>query len=168
MGIIEIAGSVLSRAEQRVEVSAQNIANMTTPGYKARRAFSNVLAASRAGQIGQQNVSAESVSLTDFTAGKMTNTGNPLDLAISGSGFFVVRSDNAIFYTRDGQFSRNAEGRLVTSGGLVLQSVTGDITVGGADVTILSDGTVLEARQSVARLSIADERRVQEHVLECL
>lgn len=155
MGAIEIAGSIISRATQRVEISAQNMANMTTPGYKARHQFSTLIIAPQNNQpisfVDQQNQQA-----IDFTNGKLTNTGNPFDLAISGSGFFVVQSAGGTFFTRNGQFSRDADGHLVTPDGMILQSATGDVTVGGSDVKILSDGTVLDGGQPAARLAIAD------------
>jgi flagellar basal-body rod protein FlgG len=148
MGAIEIAGSILSRAQERVEMSAHNIANMTTPGYKALRQFSNMLVPGAPDVSGAPSV--------DFTAGKLQQTGNPLDLALSGRGFFVVRSANATFYTRDGQFIRDAQGRLTTSGGAVLQLANGDAVVETATPTVLSDGTVLDSGQPAGRLEIAD------------
>src|ERR1700709_1835641 len=99
MGLIETAGAIISRAQQRVEVSGQNMANMATAGYKARRQFSDLIV--DAG-IDPQADAAPPRTFTDFTPGKLQNTGNPLDLALSGSGFFTVRSCDAMLYTRRG------------------------------------------------------------------
>ena len=154
MGAIEIAGSIISRAQERVEVSAQNMANMTTPGYKARRQFSVLIApeqVDRAAMPGNQIGPS-----VDFSVGKLRPTGNPLDLAISGAGFFAVRSSDTVFYTRDGQFSRDADGRFVTSEGMVLQAGGGDLAVAGPNVKVLADGTVLDGEQPVAQLTIVD------------
>jgi flagellar basal-body rod protein FlgG len=154
MDIIDIATSILSRSAQRLDISAQNVANMTVPGYKARKSFADILSLT-----GGPNISAvqarQAAPLIDFTPGKTENTGNPFDLAISGSGFFVVRSHDGQFYTRNGQFRRDADGRLITAAGLTLQSVTGDFVV-GADAAILSDGTVLDDGEPVARLNVVD------------
>jgi flagellar basal-body rod protein FlgF len=153
-GVAEIAGAMLSRAFERAEVSAQNLSNLTTPGYKAVRWFGDTVSESSAGSATAHNRTA---SQTDFTPGQLQNTGAPFDLAISGSGFFVVRSDQQTFYTRDGQFSRGADGKLVTAGGLALQSSSGgDVVVSQNNPQILSDGTVLESGQPVARIGVVD------------
>jgi flagellar basal-body rod protein FlgF len=149
-GVSEIAGTILARAFQRTEVAAQNMSNMTTPGYKARRWFP--LAAT----VDSNGSSPNTGSMIDFAQGQLQNTGNPLDLALSGTGFFVVRSDDGTYYTRDGQFVRGSDGRIETSGGLALQAASGgDITVTSANPQILTDGTVLDGGQPVARVATA-------------
>ncbi len=153
MGLIDIASAILSHATQRVDVSAQNLANATTVGYKARRMPAQAFDLNPAEAF---SASAESpTAVTDFAAGKITPTGNAFDLALSGPGFFVVRSRDGALYTRNGQFSRGGDGRLVTSEGLPVQSSQGDVKL-GADPKILADGTVLDLGQPVARLSIVD------------
>lgn len=156
MGAIEIAGAILSRASGRVEVSAQNLANMTTPGYKAKRAFLHLIDANLLDQSSGLTGSPQLDLMTDFTRGKARNTGNPFDLAIAGRGFFAVRSGDTVFYTRDGQFSRDADGRLVTPEGMVLQSDGADLIVSTPNPTILGDGTVLDHGEPVARVKLAD------------
>lgn len=122
------------------------------PGYKTQRAFSNLVT----DNISEISDTDPSSLGTDFAAGKLEKTGNPFDLAISGSGFFVVRSGNNLLYTRDGQFRRDSEGHLVTESGMVLQSDSSDVTVSTSDPQILSDGTVLEGGQPGARISVVD------------
>ncbi len=138
---------------QRLDVASQNLANLTTPGYKTRRAFCELLAGGQLRSDDAERRPANSQSI-DFAPGKLRNTGNPLDLAIGGRGFFVVKSASGTFYTRDGQFDRDSEGRLVAAGGLALQSTAGDVTV-GAGATVLQDGTILDRGEPVARLTIA-------------
>lgn len=76
---------------------------------------------------------------------------------MAGPGFFVVRSPaGALRYTRDGQFSRNAEGRLVDPRGSVLQADGGDLVIAQGRVEIMGDGVVLEAGAPVARLDVMD------------
>ncbi len=154
MGPLEIAASILSRAQQRVENAAQNMANMTTPGFKSHRQFLDMIDA--ASPAVQTDSLSNSVNTIDFGDGKLQSTGNPYDIALSGSGFFTVRSGDSVRYTRDGQFHRDADGRLITSDGLALQSDAGDVTVTGSDIKILRDGTVLDGNEPVARLVIAD------------
>jgi flagellar basal-body rod protein FlgF len=163
-GIIEAAGAILSRATQQVEVSAQNLSNVTTPGYKALRwtpPFSALDGTDAAGQDKHSGKSKDASAragaeqydeAVDFTPGKLRNTGNPYDLAISGTGFFVVRSDDGTFYTRDGQFTRSDDGRLLTNGGLALQSSSGDVTLTNGSPQVLADGTILQDGEPVGRI----------------
>jgi flagellar basal-body rod protein FlgG len=70
--------------------------------------------------------------VTDFTPQPVRDTGEPLDFAINGNGFFAVRNGQGVRYTRDGQFSANAQGQLVTqSGDVVLGRNNQPVTVGG-------------------------------------
>jgi flagellar basal-body rod protein FlgG len=152
MGLVEIAQAILSRSAQRVELCAQNLSNVTTPGYKARSTFDSLI-------MGGANAAATEAAThamgVDFAGGALQNTGNPYDLAISGSGFFVVRdADNAMFYTRDGQFSRNADGKLVTADGKMLQSLSGDLAVGPGEPKVLADGTVLSNGEPSGRIAV--------------
>lgn len=153
MGLIEIAGAILSRATQCVEVSAQNVANATTPGYKARRQFAELLASDASSPV--LNAPASNTHI-DFSPGQLQNTGNSFDLALSGPGFFVVHSENGTFYTRNGQFSKDADGRLVTPEGMALQSLSGDLLVHSGNPKILSDGTVLDGNEPVGRLAVVN------------
>lgn len=96
-------------------------------------------------------------SAVDFSSGKEINTGNPYDLAILGDGFFSVRSGDRILYTRQGQFQRDNEGRLVLPQGFALQTQSGgDLVLKSQDVKVLADGTVLERGEPVARLAVVD------------
>jgi flagellar basal-body rod protein FlgG len=152
MGPFEIASVALSRAQQRVETAAQNIANMTTPGYKAKRRFFDLIDAQMPALIGDRRA-ADSV---DTSVGQLRNTGNPFDIALAGPGYFVVRSDAGTFYARNGKFHRDGEGRFVNDDGLVLQAEGGDLATNSATPSILSDGTVMDGGQPVARLSVVD------------
>jgi flagellar basal body rod protein FlgG len=147
---IDIASGILTQATSRVEINAQNIANISTPGYKRRLSFSEVLA--DRSQINSQAVLAVA---TDLAQGKPIETGNHSDLAISGPGFFTVRSGDQTLYTRGGQFQRDGEGRLVTADGMALQAEGGgDIVVRSDAFEVTSDGTVLEGGEPVTRLAI--------------
>jgi flagellar basal-body rod protein FlgG len=145
---IDIASSVLSQATQRVELSAQNIANITTPGFKRHLSFASLVTAS-----GRDGASPSSL---DFSPGKIVNTGNPLDLAIMGKGFFTVASSNGVFYTRAGQFQRDGDGRLVNAQGFALQADDGgDLTIKTDKAfQILADGTVVEDGQPTAKIAV--------------
>ena len=152
-GLVEIASSILADATRSVEVSAQNVANITTPGYRRRVDFSQMLSP----RFGDENSSQVHRTAIDFTFGKLVETGNTFDLALAGTGFFVVRTPSgALRYTRDGQFSRNADGRLVDPRGAILQADGGDLVMQSGRIEILADGVVLEAGAPIARLDIVD------------
>lgn len=156
MQITEIAAQILARAENRAEIAAQNITNASTPGYRRRIPFGEMVgpAGSQAGQpVGQSAMNASA----DFRAGQLVQTGNPTDIAIAGDGFFAVRGGESILYTRQGQFRRDGEGRLATAAGLILQSVDGgDVTVGDRPFEVAADGIVTSGGAPLAHIALVD------------
>lgn len=149
--LVDIAAAVLSQSERRVEMSGQNISNITTPGYKRRVSFESFLAPGAAAGQGPAN------QVPDLSPGKLTNTGNPYDLAIAGTGFFAVTAGGRTLYTRQGQFQRGAEGRLETAQGFAVQAEDGgDITLKGGAFKVLDDGTIEENGEPLARLAVVD------------
>lgn len=148
---IDAASAILTQSERRAEIAAQNVANISTPGYKRRIGVAQFMDAltmtSPAGP-------AESF-ITDFSIGKQISTDNPYDLALTGPGFFVVQGANGPLYTRQGQFKREGDGRLVTLSGLPVQADGGgDIVLKSQDFKVETDGTVLENGEPVAKLGI--------------
>ena len=137
--------SGLNASSKNLDVIGHNIANSNTTGFKASRAeFANMVA-SAIGAAGGSNagigVEVSAVS-QQFTQGNLNITGNNLDVAINGNGFFgVTMPDGTIGYTRDGSFQLDAQGRLVTSSGLpVANGIT--IPPGTTAVSIGADGAV--------------------------
>lgn len=123
--------SALDQFQQDLNVIGNNIANVDTVGFKSANmqfadALSQTLGANSAGveQIGTGVVTS---SITDaFTQGSITSTGVPSNLAIDGNGFFVVQdpSSGEQYVTRDGNFTVNSQGYLVTSTGMYVQGYT--------------------------------------------
>jgi flagellar basal-body rod protein FlgF len=151
MGLMDSAVALISGADRQLETTAQNVSNVTSPGYRARQSFWALV------DGGADAARAPEVRLvTDFAAGSTTLTGSPYDLAIGGEGFFVVQSGDETRYTRNGQFQRDDAGRLVTGDGFALQGDGGDLVVHGDGVTVLSDGTVLDQGEPVARIVVRD------------
>jgi flagellar basal-body rod protein FlgF len=144
-GLIELGEIMVAGAQRRLETVSQNVANLTTPGYRKGVSFSEAIANS-----------ANPLALsTDFASGALRVTGQPLDLAITGAGFFRVRGDDGVYYTRSGQFTQDAEGRVVDGQGLVLQTADGqDLVLTGARIEITEDGAVLEDGVPVARVGL--------------
>jgi flagellar basal-body rod protein FlgG len=148
-----IAASGMLAEQVRQDQIANDLANAATPGYKADRATqttfnSLLLANSVTGQtVGAQSTAVEVDKVTtDFTPQPARDTGEPLDFAIVGEGFFAVQSAGGTAYTRNGQFMADAQGRLVTAQG---DPVLGR---GGAPIRVGADGTVDPRRLEVVAL----------------
>lgn len=94
---------------------------------------------------------------TDFSSGKLMQTGNPADLAIIDAGFFVARNPaGQQLYLRGGQFHRDADGRLVTVDGLSLQADGRDLALKDGAFTVAADAVVTQNGEPVGRLDIVD------------
>jgi flagellar basal body rod protein FlgG len=143
----------------------QNVANVNTAGYKAGRLVFRVrpLDETAAGPTtapfaGTAAQVAEVATIRDFSTGPIRTSGNPLDVAINGDGFFVVSTPQGERYTRQGTFSMDAEGFLVTPAGLRVQGDGGEINLRGGGTgsapSIGDDGTVIVDRSEVGRLRI--------------
>ena len=124
MSSFSIALSGLTAASTDLSVTANNIANADTIGFKSSRAEFADLYSTGAANL-NQSVTGEGVELAtnaqQFTQGNVTTTSSNLDLAISGDGFFTLKSTNGISYTRNGQFQEDPTGNVVTPAGAALQ-----------------------------------------------
>jgi flagellar basal-body rod protein FlgG len=151
-----IARSGLDAQQTRMAVTANNLANVSTNGFKKGRAsFEDLLydTVNQPGASSTQNTELPSGLLLGngvrtvatakiFTPGSMVQTDSSLDMAIEGRGFFqVLMPDGSTAYTRDGAFSMNAQGQLVTSSGYQLDPAI-SIPAETLSVTIGVDGTV--------------------------
>lgn len=148
-----IALTGLNAANEALSVTANNLANTATVGFKGSRAeFADLFAST------QQGVSATAVGngvavsevAQQFAQGNIETTGNNLDLAISGNGFFTVSDNGALEYTRDGQFQLDADGNVVNAQGLHLQVypplANGGFNTGGlADLSLTTNESAPQA-----------------------
>lgn len=151
-----VAKTGLDAQQTRMTVVSNNLANVNTNGFKKGRAiFEDLLYqnVSQAGGATSQNTEKPTgltlgtgvrVIATEktFDQGATINTGNPLDVMISGRGFFqVLMPDGTLAYTRDGSFKIDSEGRLVTASGYEVQpSVT--VPSGVTAITVSPDGMI--------------------------
>jgi flagellar basal-body rod protein FlgF len=130
---------------QQVDVIAHNVANLSTTGFK-REGLAFASHVERLDVPGDSLAMAEvRASHTDFSAGPLERTGNPFDFAIEGDGFFAVQTPAGVRYTRDGRFSSNALGELVTATGhRVLDEGGAPIVVPAqvSEITVSADGTL--------------------------
>lgn len=149
---------------RRLELVTQDLANVNTAGYKGERiVFREVLEAPPKPDehIGGQVVVTE--QRTDFSNGNLRSTGNPLDLALMGEGFFAVQTAAGVRYTRQGVFNLSANKTVVTPSGEAVLGEAGPIRVDGEKVDITPDGAVLVDGEEVDRLKIVraeDPRRL--------
>jgi flagellar basal-body rod protein FlgF len=150
-GLLEIGELLLANSQQRLETVSRNVANSSTAGFKRQVSFSNVLSGELATQADETKP-----AFTDFSQSALRATGQPFDLALTDSGFFRLRTDEgAIFYSRNGQFDRGADGLLRNIQGMILQAgAGGDLVVADPTAEILSDGVVLERGVPVARIGV--------------
>jgi flagellar basal-body rod protein FlgF len=156
----------LSRAladYQSMDAIANNLANVSTPGFKREAPkFQEYLDPMQPaeGETGIQNVSfvQQTGMMRDLSEGSVTMTGAPFDVAINGQGYFVVQTANGPRYTRNGHFTLDPSGRIVTNEGDPVQGQGGDIAVSqnDGDIHIASDGTVSGLNGVIGQLNIVD------------
>jgi flagellar hook protein FlgE len=142
-----IALTGINAANEDLSVTSNNLANVATVGFKGSRTeFSDLYASGQSG-VGSSAVGngvAVSEVAQQFTQGNIETTGNNLDLAVSGNGFFVVSNNGALNYTRDGEFQLNAAGDIVNAQGQALQAypplANGGFNTGGlGDVSLTTN-----------------------------
>jgi len=152
-----------------MDVVGNNIANMNTPGYKGEGLmFAEYLTPSR----GTDSAFPDMLSYTydfgtnrDVSLGPMQATGNPLDLAINGAGYFEVETDFGQFYTRNGRFMLDADGMVVTGSGYPVLSTDGTpffVAPNETEITISRDGTVSTENGAIGRLNVVSFANEQE------
>lgn len=145
---------------QALDTAASNLANAQTPGYRAEREyFRSVLLGPDAldSQLGHtvNNYGLLAGDVLNMAQGALQQTGNPLDLAIEGQGFFAVQMKNGIRYTRDGGFHRSQDGVLMTAGGEPVLSAAGKtIALPPGDPSVGADGSVSVAGGVVAAVGL--------------
>jgi flagellar basal-body rod protein FlgF len=171
-----IAATGMMSAQVRQDLIANNLANVSTIGFKAdyavNESFGDKLLYSMqsGGPIGTLNYGTRIAgTITDFSQGNFRNTEQPFDVAIGGDGFFRVRQSNGLVaYTRDGQFTRSPDGFLTTQGGEYVLDANNNPVFAGTegDPIIRGDGTVSDrsgqefGRISIATLDIPSARKV--------
>jgi len=149
---IYLAARGMQARMKNIEVVANNLANLNTTGFKEEMPFTMVM--NQYGKVAlQQN--------TDFEQGNLMQTSNPLDLAISGNGYFVVQTDNGTELTRDGNFKISNEGYLVDENGNKVMGTNGAIYLDKLSpdqkkfVTISTSGEVKMGGNIIDNLLIA-------------
>ncbi len=166
-GAYAIVGSALLQ-QRRLELTANNLAQINTPGYKSDvpvfRIYDNGTLSEQSNQFNTAVVEQSTWKFThiDFTQGEIKVTNNPLDLALSGDGFFVLQSPAGPQYTRSGRFTLNGDGTLIAPQGWPVLGTNGapiripnvNSTSGG--IYINNSGQVISNDAVAGQIKIAD------------
>jgi flagellar basal-body rod protein FlgF len=161
-GFYAACTALLARS-QALDSVANNLANVSTPGYRAEHnVFRALLATSSTFPISSLNYAVNNYAVLggsqiDLSQGSLEHTHNDLDLAIQGAGFFVAQTASGKVFTRNGNFHISAQGQLMTSAG---DPVLGDnarpIPIVGAPVSVSPDGTISVNGALAGKLKIVD------------
>ncbi|BBO88280.1 flagellar basal-body rod protein FlgF [Desulfosarcina ovata] len=148
----------------RLEMLANNVANINTIGYKGEK---SVFRVSEAASSTVQTLSEDETQplspyappfevMIDFSQGALRQTGNALDVAISGSGFFSVQTPDGVQYTRQGSFTLDEDGNLVTPDGYAVLGEGGPINLEEGQVQIDLEGTIFVDGDEVGQLQVTE------------
>ncbi len=148
-----LSGAVVQM--HRLDVAAQDLANVNTSGYKGQRlSFGELLANRLPPEDRPGGFVAVANQLTDFGPGEIQPTGNPFNLALQGDGFFAVQTNRGVRYTRNGTFSLKPDGTLSTMQGDAVLGEGGPIQITGVKVQVAADGTITSDDGEIGKLKI--------------
>jgi len=138
------AAHALRYWERKQDVVANNLANVSTDGFKAQHVFGKLI----------EGMSPLAQATSDLSTGNLNNTGNPTDLAIRGDGFFLVKAENGERYTRGGTMRIDDKNQLVNADGLPLLGEKGPIKLSDGPFSIGKDGEVTQKGSVIDRLRV--------------
>lgn len=165
-GYYDLASNMITQ-NRNLNIISNNMTNISTPGYKMDRMMESTFrdemvyrydkeGKTPVGVVSHMNVADERV--TDYTEGGIRETGYPLDVGITGNGFFVIQTANGVQYTRNGSFNLDNEGYLVLQGVGRVQGTNGPIRVTTDKLAIDSQGRVTaeDGGQYFGRIQVVD------------
>jgi len=154
------AATGMNAALNNQDILAENLAHAPVPGYRRQGlAFESYVQPPPTPTQGKPSAPLHGARVaqhaTSFTPGPMQHTGNPLECAIQGEGFFVLEGPQGPLYTRNGQFQINAEGQLVSHSGYAVRGSGGPLRIpqNAANIRISQDGTVSADNTQIGQLS---------------
>jgi flagellar basal-body rod protein FlgF len=150
--------------QRQMDVLANNMANLNTVGFKAEallfEEFKMPVAEASTFQAGDQTLSFTSdwATMADFSGGSIMQTGNELDVALEGKGFFVIQTPQGERYTRNGTFQLNQNGELVNTDGFQVIADGGFLTFGPDEfnISIGKDGAVSSSAGAKGQLRVVE------------
>jgi flagellar basal-body rod protein FlgG len=155
------AAAGMEAQQQRLDSISNDVANLDTPGYQADRVgfedllYSAAPATQGSGVTVGAGSQATSLGPSQVSAG-VQQTGQPLDLAINGNGYFEVKdASGTTALTRNGEFQLDAKGQLVNGSGMIVQPpITVPSGTSASDVTVSGDGSVIVAGRTVGKIAL--------------
>jgi flagellar basal-body rod protein FlgF len=142
----------------QIDVTANNLANMSTPGFKSQNVlFLDYVTQPKDAQ--PVNQAYDFATYRDLSMGNLSQTHNQLDMAIDGEGYFAVQTPQGIRYTRDGAFSLNTQSQLVDKSGNPVIGETGNplvIQPQAKTITVSVDGSISSDQGEVGRLKLVN------------
>ncbi|MGC9199480.1 MAG: flagellar hook-basal body protein [Acidobacteriaceae bacterium] len=160
-GYYALSTALIART-QALDTIANNLANTSTAGYLAQRnVFGSLLSASSDAAASPLNRAINNYGVLgattlDLTDGALQKTGNDLDVAILGPGFFQVKTARGLVYTRNGSFQVTDSGQLITAQGDAVMGDTGPITLPPGPVIISPDGTISSNGAVTGKLNLME------------
>ncbi len=156
--LTSMAASGLRSRMESLDMLANNMANGATDGFKADREFYSLYLSEQAQASTPGAMPVVERQWTDLSQGTLRETGNPLDLALSGSGFFSVNGPSGALYTRNGSFRLSPGGEVVTAEGYPLRLTDGKpLTVQSArNLEVTAAGAVRQGGQTLGQLDLVD------------
>lgn len=158
-GLYKSASAMIPRIKKQ-EIIANNLANASSPGFKRDTVFTRELSRAQARHIPRQTdwqTPMIDQVYTTFEQGNFDRTGNMLDLALEGNGFFVFQTEKGEnVLSRSGNLSVSSDGYLVNSNGNRLMSDSGPINVGGGELSVSESGQVQVDHADVAAIQVVD------------
>jgi|SRR5579872_1440088 len=155
-----LAASGLRSRMESLDLLANNLANAATSGYKGDREFYSLFT-SDAAESDEANGKATLPSVdkqwTDFSQGVLQKTGNPLDLALTGDGFFTVNGPNGPLYTRNGSFQLSSNGTLITTEGYMVRSKDGAPIIAdpSTPIVVTAEGDLQQNGSPIGSLALS-------------
>ncbi|MBS0639016.1 MAG: flagellar hook-basal body complex protein [Acetobacteraceae bacterium] len=162
--VTALAASRLVAQQRVMEVTANNIANANTPGYRSQRIqFSDVInrqtALTRNAPSGDRTIvyTQDRATWRETQAGSLTRTGNSFDLALTSDGYFTVNTNNGPRLTRSGRFGLMPDGTLADSAGNAVLNTSGQpilISPNDTKISIAADGSVSSENGQIGKIGI--------------
>jgi len=154
---VNTAVSAAVKKLSQLDYVTHNLANASTPGFKNERLL--FVRKSGSDTMAEDSFSHDPVVVIDHSQGTVEKTGSPLDVAIQGDGYFAIETPNGERYTRNGSFTLNASGELVTKSGDAVMGEGGRITITGKKYQIDNSGNITADGNSVGKIKIVDFKK---------
>jgi len=154
MADIATLGAAMDLQISQLEHISNNLANASTPGFKAVHLL--MLKDLEEVAVTEEEPEIPSELVVDFSQGIPQKTSNILDVTIQGDGFFVIQTDQGLAYTKNGTFTVNSSNQIVAQDGSLVMGTSGPITLIDGQINIAQDGSISVDGNEIGKLKIVD------------